>query len=73
MGPINTTNNAMIKSSIDGTCAGSDAGVATVVQAANYDAARDMCETVGNTLSVQRLFDIGYKSVPFDHYICAPP
>ena len=70
VGPINTRNNVTFLNSADGTCTGSDVRAATVVQAPNYDAARDVCEVVAFTLNVQRLRDIGYASVPSDHYVC---
>ena len=70
VGAINTRNNATYTDSADGTCTGSDVRAATVVQAPNYDAAQEMCEVVASTFNVQRLFDIGYSSVPFDHYVC---
>lgn len=69
LGPVNTYGNALLFSSVDGSCTGTST-IFTFVQAPDYDSALPLCALVAGVQSLPVDAISGWPSAPTDAWWC---
>lgn len=69
LGPVNTSGNALLFSSVDGSCTGTST-IFTFVQAPDADSALTLCELVAGAQTLPADANTGWSSAPTDAWWC---